>query len=64
MIGRKAQMRWLILQQPCWGASESLLGEFLESDRDHFVVVTKYTLFPEKATSARAAITARMARAL
>jgi aryl-alcohol dehydrogenase-like predicted oxidoreductase len=27
------------------GASESLLGEFIESDRDHFVVATKYTLF-------------------
>ena len=27
------------------GGSESLLGEFLESDRDHFVVATKYTLF-------------------
>ena len=27
------------------GASESLLGEFLESDRDRFVVATKYTLF-------------------
>jgi aryl-alcohol dehydrogenase-like predicted oxidoreductase len=26
------------------GKSESLLGEFLESDRDHFVVATKYTL--------------------
>lgn len=27
------------------GGSERLLGEFLESDRDHFVVATKYTLF-------------------
>jgi aryl-alcohol dehydrogenase-like predicted oxidoreductase len=27
------------------GGSENLLGEFLESDRDHFVVATKYTLF-------------------
>ena len=27
------------------GGSESLLGEFIESDRDHFVVATKYTLF-------------------
>ena len=27
------------------GASESLLGEFLDSDRDRFVVATKYTLF-------------------
>src|SRR5258705_2188738 len=27
------------------GNSESLLGEFIESDRDHFVVATKYTLF-------------------
>jgi len=26
------------------GKSESLLGEFIESDRDHFVVATKYTL--------------------
>jgi aryl-alcohol dehydrogenase-like predicted oxidoreductase len=26
------------------GGSESLLGEFVESDRDHFVVATKYTL--------------------
>ena len=27
------------------GGSESLLGEFIESDREHFVVATKYTLF-------------------
>jgi aryl-alcohol dehydrogenase-like predicted oxidoreductase len=27
------------------GGSESLLGEFIQSDRDHFVVATKYTLF-------------------
>jgi aryl-alcohol dehydrogenase-like predicted oxidoreductase len=26
------------------GKSESLLGEFIEADRDHFVVATKYTL--------------------
>jgi aryl-alcohol dehydrogenase-like predicted oxidoreductase len=27
------------------GGSESMLGEFIEADRDHFVVATKYTLF-------------------
>jgi aryl-alcohol dehydrogenase-like predicted oxidoreductase len=27
------------------GGSERMLGEFLEADRDHFVVATKYTLF-------------------
>ena len=41
------------------GTSESLLGEFLESDRDHFVVATKYTLSTREATPTRAAITAR-----
>jgi len=27
------------------GTSERLVGEFVASDRDHFVVATKYTLF-------------------
>jgi aryl-alcohol dehydrogenase-like predicted oxidoreductase len=30
------------------GTSESFVGEFVSSDRDHFVVATKYTLFTRK----------------
>jgi aryl-alcohol dehydrogenase-like predicted oxidoreductase len=30
------------------GTSERLVGEFIGSDRDHFVVATKYTLFDRK----------------
>ena len=30
------------------GTSERLVGEFVASDRDHFVVATKYTLFDRK----------------
>ena len=30
------------------GTSEKLVGDFINSDRDHFVVATKYTLFTRK----------------
>lgn len=30
------------------GTSERFVGEFVSSDRDHFVVATKYTLFTRK----------------
>jgi len=30
------------------GTSEKYVGEFMKSDRDHFVVATKYTLFDKK----------------
>jgi aryl-alcohol dehydrogenase-like predicted oxidoreductase len=30
------------------GTSEKFVGEFMKSDRDHFVVATKYTLFDKK----------------
>ncbi len=30
------------------GTSERYLGEFISSDRDHFVLATKYTLFDKR----------------